>query len=70
MQLAHDVGSDEVRTGDVTVDDDDYGDFTTMMLPQPLLEGLASAGYRKPSPVQFYAMPPASMGAGAVALLW
>lgn len=53
---AHSLGS-RPRTEDVLQATGEAQDFKTLLLSQPVLEGLEAAGFTKPSPVQSKAIP-------------
>ncbi|XP_071628546.1 uncharacterized protein [Temnothorax longispinosus] len=54
QQIAHDV-SKKQRTNDIKIEGDVT--FFQMRLPQDILDGLMSAGFQKPSPIQLKAIP-------------
>ncbi|XP_053313556.1 probable ATP-dependent RNA helicase DDX20 [Spea bombifrons] len=53
---AHTLGS-RPRTGDVLLDPGETSDFSSLLLSQPVLEGLEAAGFNRPSPIQSKAIP-------------
>ncbi|XP_067448501.1 probable ATP-dependent RNA helicase DDX20 [Thunnus thynnus] len=53
-KAAHDIETRK-RTDDVLLSDGI--DFSSLLLSQPVLEGLSSAGFQKPSPIQLKAIP-------------
>ncbi|KAM6218195.1 putative ATP-dependent RNA helicase DDX20 [Rhynchocyon petersi] len=55
LRTAHDIGGPRTRTGDVLLDQP--GDFESLLLSRPVLEGLRAAGFERPSPVQLKAIP-------------
>lgn len=60
---AHSLGS-RARTEDVLQAEGDVPDFKSLLLSQPVLEGLEAAGFTKPSPVQSKAIPLGRCGLG------
>lgn len=60
-KAAHDLEIRK-RTDDVLLSDGIY--FSSLLLSQPVLDGLASAGFRKPSPIQLKAIPLGRCGLG------
>ena len=58
---AHKFGS-KPRTDDVRIQED--VNFRAMLLPDSILEGLYSCGFRRPSPIQLRAIPLARCGIG------
>lgn len=58
---AHEFDS-KPRTEDVHIQED--VDFRAMLLPDSILEGLYSCGFRRPSPIQLRAIPLARCGFG------
>ena len=59
--IAHELEKSE-RTEDIVIKDDVT--FSTMLLPDFILKGLNSAGFKKPSPIQLTAIPLARCGLG------
>lgn len=57
--VAHDIDTKE-RTEDVKIEESIT--FNTMLLPDYLLQGLKSVGFKKPSPIQLAAIPRARCG--------
>lgn len=57
--MAHQFDS-KPRTQDVHIQED--VDFRSMLLPDPILDGLYSCGFRRPSPIQLRAIPLARCG--------
>ncbi|CAH1399522.1 unnamed protein product [Nezara viridula] len=57
--VAHDIEKKE-RTEDIAIEDGVT--FSTMLLPDFILKGLNSAGFKKPSPIQLAAIPLARCG--------
>lgn len=63
FSIAHELGS-KPRTRDVLLLEGEDLDFSSMLLPQSILQGLHSAGFMKPSPIQLKAIPLARCGFG------
>lgn len=63
--VAHDLENKE-RTEDIAIEDGVT--FSTMLLPDFILKGLNSAGFKKPSPIQLAAIPLARCGLGILLL--
>jgi len=59
--IAHDI-SKKQRTSDIKIEEDVT--FFQMSLPQDVLDGLISAGFQKPSPIQLKAIPLGRCGFG------
>ena len=59
--VAHDLES-KTRTEDVVTEESREKTFTDLLLSDPVLQGLTSAGFIRPSPVQLQAIPPAKIG--------
>ncbi|XP_075224261.1 uncharacterized protein LOC142326049 [Lycorma delicatula] len=59
--IAHELGS-KPRTKDVLLPEGEDLDFSSMLLPQTILQGLDLAGFVKPSPIQLKAIPLARCG--------
>lgn len=66
MVLAHDI-TQGFRTLDVHVSEDIT--FDTMLLAPNTLEGLTSAGFYKPSPIQLHGIPLGKCGFGKTFIL-
>jgi len=60
--IAHDITGKKERTEDVVTGESRQKTFTDLLLSQPVLSGLKSAGFVQPSPVQLLAIPPAKVG--------
>lgn len=61
--IAHDT-SKKQRTSDVKIAEDVT--FFQMRLPREILDGLMSAGFQKPSPIQLKAIPLGRCGFGII----
>jgi len=62
-QYGHDIEDpNKPRTEDVLIFEN--VDFASMLLPQHIVEGLYSAHFRRPSPIQLKAVPLARCGFG------
>ncbi|XP_059946242.1 probable ATP-dependent RNA helicase DDX20 [Mesoplodon densirostris] len=55
LRTAHDINGPRTRTGDVLLAEP--GDFESLLLSRPVLEGLRAVGFERPSPVQLKAIP-------------
>ncbi|XP_007169464.1 probable ATP-dependent RNA helicase DDX20 isoform X1 [Balaenoptera acutorostrata] len=55
LRTAHDISGPRTRTGDVLLAEP--GDFESLLLSRPVLEGLQAVGFERPSPVQLKAIP-------------
>ncbi|TEA23802.1 hypothetical protein DBR06_SOUSAS15110042 [Sousa chinensis] len=55
LRTAHDINSPRTRTGDVLLAEP--GDFESLLLSRPVVEGLRAVGFERPSPVQLKAIP-------------
>jgi len=60
--VAHDIGGEKERTDDVVTGESRDATFPSLLLSQPVLKGLQTAGFVQPSPVQLMAIPPAKVG--------
>lgn len=60
-RAAHDIETRK-RTDDVLLSEGI--DFNSLLLSQPVLEGLSAAGFQKPSPIQLKAIPLGRCGLG------
>lgn len=60
-RAAHDIEIRK-RTDDVLLSEGIY--FSSLLLSQPVLDGLSSAGFQKPSPIQLKAIPLGRCGLG------
>lgn len=60
-KAAHEIESRK-RTDDVLLSEDI--EFSSLLLSPPVLQGLASAGFQKPSPIQLKAIPLGRCGLG------
>ena len=61
-RAAHDIET-RSRSDDVLLQDEGI-DFTSLLLSQPVLDGLSAAGFHKPSPIQLKAIPLGRCGLG------
>ena len=61
-KAAHDIDA-RSRTDDVLLSEGI--DFNSLLLSQPVLEGLSASGFQKPSPIQLKAIPLGRCGLGA-----
>jgi len=59
--IAHDINKKQ-RTSDIKIEEDVT--FFQMRLPRDILDGLMSAGFQKPSPIQLKAIPLGRCGFG------
>jgi len=59
--IAHDINKKQ-RTSDIKIEEDVT--FFQMGLPRDILDGLMSAGFQKPSPIQLKAIPSGRLGLG------
>jgi len=59
--IAHDINKKQ-RTSDIKIEGDVT--FFQMGLPRDILDGLMSAGFQKPSPIQLKAIPSGRLGLG------
>jgi len=59
--IAHDINKKQ-RTSDIKIEEDIT--FFQMKLPRDILDGLMSAGFQKPSPIQLKAIPLGRYGFG------
>ena len=60
---AHDIEDEQIsRTKDIFLEQ--HLDFSGLFLSPNILEGLQKAGYKKPSPIQFKAIPIGRCGFG------
>lgn len=64
QQLQLQSGARRRRTEDVTRGVPSDANFSSLLLSEPVLRGLKSMGYDRPSPVQMKAIPPAILGFG------
>lgn len=62
LRTAHDINGPRTRTGDVLLAEP--GDFESLLLSRPVLEGLRAVGFERPSPVQLKAIPLGRCGLG------
>lgn len=62
LRTAHDINSPRTRTGDVLLAEP--GDFESLLLSRPVVEGLRAVGFERPSPVQLKAIPLGRCGLG------
>ena len=62
LRTAHDISGPRTRTGDVLLAEP--GDFESLLLSRPVLEGLQAVGFERPSPVQLKAIPLGRCGLG------
>jgi len=62
--MTTETASSEARTQRYRTEDvqSDAGSFTDLLLPQPLVQALAAAGFVRPSPVQKAAIPIGRVG--------
>ena len=60
--VAHELGGVKERTEDVVTGESRKKTFPDLLLSQPVLRGLHTAGFVQPSPVQLLAIPPAKVG--------
>ena len=61
----HALTSNIARTIDIRDDaEEDVGSFSTLMLPDVLVQGLSDSGFTTPSPIQLHAIPLARCGGG------
>lgn len=60
-KAAHDIETRK-RTDDVLLSEG--VDFCSLLLSQPVLDGLSAAGFQKPSPIQLKAIPLGRCGLG------
>ena len=60
--MAHELGGVKERTEDVVTGESRKKTFPDLLLSQPVLRGLHTAGFVQPSPVQLLAIPPAKVG--------
>ena len=56
--VAHELGGVKERTEDVVTGESRKKTFPDLLLSQPVLRGLHTAGFVQPSPVQLLAIPP------------
>lgn len=61
-RVAHVLDDETTKTADIEIEENI--DFNGMLLSEPVLRGLAKAGFRRPSPIQLKAIPPARCGVG------
>ena len=60
--IAHELGGVNESTEDVVTRESRKKTFPDLLLSQPVLRGLHTAGFVQPSPVQLLAIPPAKVG--------
>ena len=59
--------TERLRTNDI---EGDASSFRELILPEELLSALSSAGFKRPSPVQYEAIPLARLGADLIVQVW
>lgn len=65
MNIAHNIDEkSNKKTSDVAIDES--VDFGSMLLSETVLRGLKKAGFKRPSPIQLKAIPPARCGVGKI----
>ena len=62
IEIPHELGGVKERTEDVVTGESRKKTFPDLLLSQPVLRGLHTAGFVQPSPVQLLAIPPAKVG--------